>query len=94
MSELSDAQAIAETRRNAMVATAGELHDKAMPLVIALHDGLVAVERAKRRSERIAGDALDAIKEPKTISAVVAVVAALLSFSLFKRFGKKGDEEK
>jgi len=94
MSELSDARAVAEAHRRALATTANELQGKAMPLVIALHDGLVAVERAKRRSARLAEDTIQAIKEPKTVSAVVAVATALLGFGLFKRFHKSGDEEK
>jgi hypothetical protein len=86
MSELADARVVAAERRRALLATAAELQGKAMPLVIALHDGLTAIEKAKRRSERMAEDAMRRIKEPKTISAVVAVMTALLSLSLFQRF--------
>lgn len=96
MSELSEARAEAARHRAAFVATAEALHAKATPLVDAAHDAVVAVDRAKQRSERLLDDAKRVVREPKTVSAVVGVVTAVASFRIFRHFFKRrpdGDDQ-
>lgn len=88
--ELVRAKADAAASRARLVDTAHELQTRLKPAVIAGN----AVESAKRKSEEIAEDAVEAVKRrPVAASAAAAGVAAMLGFALFTRLRRHTEDD-